>query len=63
MHGRKMEEYNRQASEFIFRENNAPDRVPPDTIDLHGLYVEEAEDVLEKRIKYAQQQGQPHLHV
>ncbi|RDW89855.1 Smr domain-containing protein [Aspergillus mulundensis] len=62
-HGRKMEEYNRQASEFIFRENNAPGRVDEDTIDLHGQFVEEAEDILEERIKYARSQGQSHLHV
>ena len=58
-----MEEYNKQASEFIFRENNAPDRVPADTIDLHGQFVEEAEDILEERIRYAQSTGQTHLHV
>lgn len=58
-----MEQYNKQASEFIFRENNAQDRVPPDTIDLHGQFVEEAEDILEERIKYAQSTGQTHLHV
>lgn len=34
-----------------------------DTIDLHGQFVEEAEDILEARIKYAQSQGQTHLHV
>jgi DNA-nicking Smr family endonuclease len=62
-HGRKMEEYNRQASDFIFRENNAPGRVDADTIDLHGQFVEEAEDILEERIKYARSQGQTHLHV
>ncbi|KAL1969422.1 hypothetical protein VTN77DRAFT_8860 [Rasamsonia byssochlamydoides] len=62
-HGRKMEEYNRQASEFIFRENNAPGRVPPDTIDLHGQFVEEAEEILEQRIKYAREHGETHLHV
>ncbi|KAL2006625.1 hypothetical protein VTN00DRAFT_9293 [Thermoascus crustaceus] len=62
-HGRKMEEYNRQASEFIFRENNANGRVPPDTIDLHGQFVEEAEEILEQRIKYAREHGQTHLHV
>ncbi|KAL4786354.1 hypothetical protein BJX76DRAFT_125303 [Aspergillus varians] len=62
-HGRKMEEYNRQASEFIFRENNAPGRVEADTIDLHGQFVEEAEDILEERIKYARNHGQTHLHV
>lgn len=58
-----MEQYNRQASEYIFRENNAQDRVPADTIDLHGQFVEEAEDILEERIRYAQSTGQTHLHV
>ncbi|KAI1489341.1 Smr domain protein [Biscogniauxia mediterranea] len=62
-HAAQMDEYNRQASEFIFRENNAEGRVPADTIDLHGQFVEEAEDMLEKRIRYAQRQGQTHLHV
>ncbi|KAI0480984.1 Smr domain protein [Xylariaceae sp. FL0804] len=62
-HAAKMDEYNKQASDFIFRENNAPDRVADDTIDLHGQFVEEAEDILEQRIRYAQQQGQTHLHV
>ncbi|KAJ5167027.1 uncharacterized protein N7482_005808 [Penicillium canariense] len=62
-HGRKMEEYNKQASEFIFRENNANGRVAADTIDLHGQFVEEAEDILEARIKYAKAHGQNHLHV
>lgn len=58
-----MEEYNKNASEFIFRENNGPGRVAPDTIDLHGQFAEEAEDILEERIKYAMQLGQTHIHV
>jgi len=58
-----MEQYNKQASEYIFRENNADGRVPADTIDLHGQFVEEAEDILEERIRYAQSHGQNHLHV
>lgn len=58
-----MDTYNKQASEFIFRENNALDRVAGDTIDLHGQFVEEAEDILEERIRYARAQGQTHLHV
>jgi Smr domain len=58
-----MDRYNRQASEFIFRENNAEGRVPSDTIDLHGQFVEEAEDILEERIRHAQSTGQTHLHV
>ncbi|KAI5863227.1 Smr domain protein [Durotheca rogersii] len=62
-HAAAMDEYNRQASEYIFRENNAPGRVDEDTIDLHGQFVEEAEEILERRIRYAQEHGQTHLHV
>jgi len=62
-HGAQMDQYNRQASEYIFRENNAEGRVASDTIDLHGQFVEEAEDILEIRIREAQRQGQTHLHV
>ena len=58
-----MDKYNRQASEFIFRENNAVDRVAEDTIDLHGQFVEEAEHILAERIRAAQSTGQTHLHV
>jgi len=62
-HAAKMDQYNKQASDYIFRENNAPGRVGADTIDLHGQFVEEAEDILEQRIRYAQSHGQTHLHV
>lgn len=62
-HATKMEQYNKQASEYIFRANNATDRVADDTIDLHGQFVEEAEDILEARIRDAQARGQTHLHV
>ena len=62
-HGQLMEQYNKQASDYIFRENNAESRVDADTIDLHGQFVEEAEEILEARIRYAQQHGQTHLHV
>lgn len=58
-----MEQYNKEASGYIFRENNSPDRVADDTIDLHGQFVEEAEDILEARIRDAQARGQTHLHV
>lgn len=34
-----------------------------DTIDLHGQFVEEAEDILEARIRDARARGQTHLHV
>ncbi|TVY33477.1 Smr domain-containing protein [Lachnellula subtilissima] len=62
-HAAKMDQYNKQASDYIFRENNAPGRVADDTIDLHGQFVEEAENLVEQRIRYAQQNGQSHLHV
>ena len=58
-----MAQYNKQASEFIFREHNAEGRVPSDTIDLHGQFAEEAEDILNERIRYAKSTGQTHLHV
>lgn len=57
-----MDEYNLQASEFIFRENNVPGRVEADAIDLHGQFVEEAERILERRIREDQARGQTHLH-
>ena len=62
-HGALMDQYNKQASEYIFRENNAVGRVDGDTIDLHGQFVEEAEEILERRIRYARGTGQTHLHV
>ncbi|KAK8111539.1 uncharacterized protein PG998_007996 [Apiospora kogelbergensis] len=38
-HAAQMESYNKQASEYIFRENNATGRVADDTIDLHGQFT------------------------
>ena len=58
-----MQTYNRQASDYIFRENNAVGRVDGDTVDLHGQFVEEAERILEERIRYARGMGMGHLHV
>lgn len=58
-----MDQYNKQASDYIFRENNSVGRVNGDTIDLHGQFVEEAKDILEQRIRYARANGQTHLHV
>ncbi|KAM0562526.1 hypothetical protein ACHAPJ_002216 [Fusarium lateritium] len=57
-----MDDYNQQASDYIFRENNASGRVEADSIDLHGLYVEEAERILEERIRADQANGQTHLY-
>ncbi|KAH8147485.1 uncharacterized protein LAJ45_08312 [Morchella importuna] len=60
-HGAQMEAYNAQARDFIFRANNA--HQPEDTIDLHGLYVEEAEEILETRLRTARQRGDDHINV
>ncbi|KAK3692671.1 smr domain-containing protein [Podospora appendiculata] len=62
-HQQKKNAYNKQASEYIFRENNAQGRIADDTIDLHGQFVEEAEDIVEARIRDAQARGQTHLHI
>ncbi len=62
MHDRKMDELNQQAADYIFRENNAAGKVGGDQIDLHGLFVEEAERILEQRIRADQARGQTHLH-
>ena len=58
-----MKEMNEKASQFIFRENNAPDRVRGDEIDLHGQFVHEAEEILGIRIREMKAQQQPVLHV
>jgi len=60
-HQQQADAYNKQASDYIFRANNA--NILGDTIDFHGQYVEEAERILGERIRYAQSTGQGHLHV
>ncbi|CAN6641690.1 hypothetical protein TRVA0_018S02696 [Trichomonascus vanleenenianus] len=60
-HGDKMDEYNRQAAEYAFRENNADSH--EDEIDLHGLYVKEAIEILETRISACKSRGDSHLDV
>ena len=57
------EQYNKQASDYIFRENNDQRHVAAETIDLHGQFAEEAERILEIRIRAAKGHGQNHLHV
>jgi Smr domain len=56
------DKWNERASEYIFRENNS-EQNQSDTIDLHGQYVKEAEDMLRKRIRQAKAENQTHLHV
>ncbi|KAK7207766.1 hypothetical protein BZA70DRAFT_272159 [Myxozyma melibiosi] len=60
-HDRKMDEYNAEAAAFVFRANNADSDY--DEIDLHGLYVKEAEEVLEQRISACKARNDDHLEV
>ncbi|KAK6332507.1 hypothetical protein TWF730_004172 [Orbilia blumenaviensis] len=53
-HEANADNYNKQAAEYIFRVNNAGQE--QDTIDLHGLFVEEAEEILATRIQAARRQ-------
>jgi len=60
-HGRVGDDYNRQARDYIFRVNN--ERSAGDEIDLHGLYVQEAKDILKLRIETERVKGGSGLHV
>lgn len=60
-HADKMDDYNRQAAEWVFRANNADSA--EDEIDLHGLYVKEAISMLQTRIDAARARGETHLDV
>ena len=60
---RDADDYARQASDYIFRVHNSFDRVDADTIDLHGQYVSEAEDILERRLRRAGTDGRTRLTV
>jgi len=62
-HAQESDRLNKQASEFIFRENNAVGRVGADTIDLHGQFVNEGREIVVQRIRYAKSTGQTRLHV
>lgn len=55
------EDANRRAAEWVFRENNADSA--EDEIDLHGLYVKEAEYILQNRLAAALRTNQSHLKV
>ncbi|KAJ8100565.1 hypothetical protein POJ06DRAFT_238069 [Lipomyces tetrasporus] len=60
-HGENMDRYNAQAAAFVFRANNADSDA--DEIDLHGLYVKEAEEYLEQRIAASKARNEAHLEV
>ncbi|CAI4903762.1 CKB_collapsed_G0053520.mRNA.1.CDS.1 [Saccharomyces cerevisiae] len=55
------EDFNMQAAEYVFVENNADSS--SNEIDLHGLYVKEALFILQKRIKFAIDHNEPQLNV
>ncbi|AGO13075.1 AaceriAFL083Cp [[Ashbya] aceris (nom. inval.)] len=55
------ERYNMQAAEYVFTSNNADSG--SDEIDLHGLYVKEAQWILKKRIAAGVRGGEPRLRV
>lgn len=58
-HQAEMERLNAEARQWIFAANNADS--PPDTLDLHGLYVKEALAKVEEAVQKAQQQNYPQL--
>ncbi|KAJ8123465.1 hypothetical protein ONZ43_g601 [Nemania bipapillata] len=60
-HAAEADKYFKEASELIFDANNR--NANSDSIDLHGLYVTEAQEKVEERIRRDQQAGKTHLHV
>ncbi|VDC06990.1 unnamed protein product [Peniophora sp. CBMAI 1063] len=60
-HKAEMGRLNREASEWIFRENNKT--CLPGEIDLHGLFVKEAIEFSDKGIEDAQRRGESELRL
>jgi len=60
-HRHKMESLNKQASDWIFVENNKDSN--PGEIDLHGLYVKEAIAYTDSAIEQAKQRGDSDIHL
>ncbi|KAL7420964.1 hypothetical protein Q5752_003848 [Cryptotrichosporon argae] len=60
-HQQRQDELDEQASQWIYSENNTSS--PPNTVDLHGLYVREALARTEAAIAAAQQSGAGELRV
>ncbi|KZP17983.1 DUF1771-domain-containing protein, partial [Athelia psychrophila] len=60
-HKDKMESLNKQASDWIFVENNKDSK--PGEIDLHGLYVKEAISHTDQAIVQAKQRGDADIHL
>ncbi|KAF9501977.1 DUF1771-domain-containing protein [Pleurotus eryngii] len=60
-HKAVMEGLNRQASEWIFTENNKDSM--PGEVDLHGLYVKEAIAFTDRAIQEARSRGDSEIHL
>ncbi|GAA5940689.1 Smr domain-containing protein [Sporobolomyces koalae] len=60
-HQRLKEQYNDQAAQWIFNENNKVQ--PVGSVDLHGLYVQESIEYTERAIENARNQGLSELRV
>ncbi|KAG8897547.1 hypothetical protein FRB99_008096 [Tulasnella sp. 403] len=57
----EMERLNKEASEWIFKQNNLDSG--PDEVDLHGLYVKEAVEQTEKAIAGAKRRGDSQIRL
>jgi len=60
-HQAKMISLNKEASDWIFIENNKDSK--PGEIDLHGLYVKEAIEHTDRALQEAKQKGDSELHL
>ncbi|KAJ7084298.1 cytoplasmic protein [Mycena belliarum] len=60
-HQRKMNDLNKEASNWIYIENNKDSKAGE--IDLHGLYVKEAIEHTDQAIQEAKQRGDSELHL
>ncbi|PPR07409.1 hypothetical protein CVT26_013725 [Gymnopilus dilepis] len=63
-HQRRMQELNKQASDYIFSSTDAPPLrldTEPGEVDLHGLYVKEAISRADEAIQIAKRSGQKEI--
>ncbi|KAJ7045429.1 cytoplasmic protein [Mycena alexandri] len=60
-HQHKMNSLNKEASDWIFVENNKDSK--PGEIDLHGLYVKEAIEHTDRALQKAKQRGDTEVHL
>ncbi|KAG8957946.1 hypothetical protein FRC03_009667 [Tulasnella sp. 419] len=60
-HQKEMERLNKEASDWIFKENNR--ELPKNELDLHGLYVKEAIERAEDAVINAKARGDPRIRI